>query len=81
MFLEDIFVLEGSRGTGAGYALFQEVAAEAVRRGCCEMEWQVLTWNRRAMDFYERLGARKDEAWYTYLLDEKGIRAAVNGEA
>jgi GNAT superfamily N-acetyltransferase len=74
LFLEDIFVLEEHRGTGAGYALFREVAAEAARRGCCEMEWQVLTWNRGAMDFYNRLGARRDEAWYIYLLDAAGIR-------
>jgi GNAT superfamily N-acetyltransferase len=74
MFLEDIFVLEEHRGTGAGYALFREVAAEAERRGCCEMEWQVLTWNQRAMDFYERLGGRRDDEWFTYLLDNEAIR-------
>jgi GNAT superfamily N-acetyltransferase len=74
LFLEDIFVLEKFRGSGAGFALFREVAAEAERRGCGEMEWQVLTWNRHAMDFYERLGARRDEEWYTYLLDLEGLR-------
>jgi GNAT superfamily N-acetyltransferase len=79
MFLEDIFVLEQFRGTGAGYALFREVAAEAARRGCCEMEWQVLTWNRRAMEFYERLGGKRDDEWYTYLLDADGIRGVSGG--
>jgi GNAT superfamily N-acetyltransferase len=74
LFLEDIFVREEHRGAGAGYALFREIAAEAARRGCCEMEWQVLTWNERAMDFYQRLGAKRDEEWYTYLLDADGIR-------
>jgi GNAT superfamily N-acetyltransferase len=78
LFLEDIFVLEEHRGSGAGYALFREVAAEADRRGCCEMEWQVLTWNGRAMDFYERLGARRDEEWYIYLLSRGGISAVLN---
>jgi GNAT superfamily N-acetyltransferase len=57
LFLEDIFVREEHRGTGAGFALFREVTREAVRRGCCEMEWQVLTWNEPAMDFYRRRGA------------------------
>jgi GNAT superfamily N-acetyltransferase len=78
LFLEDIFVLEEHRGSGAGWALFREVAAEAARRGCGEMEWQVLTWNRGAMDFYERLGAGRDEEWYTYLLSRDGIRALLN---
>jgi GNAT superfamily N-acetyltransferase len=77
LFLEDIFVLEEYRATGAGYALFQAVAAEAERRGCHEMEWQVLTWNRTAMDFYDRLGARRDDEWYIYLLDADGIRRAA----
>jgi GNAT superfamily N-acetyltransferase len=77
MFLEDIFVLEEYRGSGAGYALFREVVAEAAQRGCCEVEWQVLTWNGRAMDFYERLGARRDEEWFTYVLSREGIRAVL----
>ena len=38
------------------------------------MEWQVLTWNQVAMDFYERLGARRDEEWLTYVLAAEGIR-------
>jgi len=79
LFLEDIFVLERHRGSGAGLALFREVAAEAARRGCCELEWQVLTWNQRAMDFYERLGARRDEEWYTYLLDVEEMRRVAGG--
>jgi GNAT superfamily N-acetyltransferase len=78
LFLEDIFILEQHRGTGAGYLLFREVAAEAARRGCCEMEWQVLTWNQRAIDFYERLGAKRDEEWYTYLLDSDGLSRLAN---
>ena len=73
MFLEDIFVLEDHRGSGAGYALFRAVASEAARRGCCEMEWQVLTWNEVAMEFYEKLGGRRDEAWHIYLLDADRI--------
>ena len=41
------------------------------------MEWEVLTWNRPALGFYERLGAKRDEEWYTYLLDADGIRDAA----
>jgi GNAT superfamily N-acetyltransferase len=78
MFLEDIFVLEQHRGSGAGFALFREVASEAARRGCCEMEWQVLTWNDIAMDFYHRLGGRRDQDWFIYLLDAQGIRDLAN---
>jgi GNAT superfamily N-acetyltransferase len=68
-YLEDIFVLEEHRGTGAGFALFSAVAAEGARRGATALEWEVLTWNRPALDFYERVGGKHEEAWYTYRLD------------
>ena len=29
----------------------------------------MLTWNRLALDFYEQLGGKNEEAWYTYRLD------------
>ena len=77
LYLEDIFVVEQHRGSGAGHALFREVATEAKRRGCCEMEWQVLTWNQPAINFYKRHGAKHDDAWYIYLLDAPGIAKAA----
>jgi hypothetical protein len=32
------------------------------------MEWSVLTWNRLAIDFYERLGAHHLSDWTAYRL-------------
>lgn len=79
-YLEDIFVREEFRSTGAGFALFSAVAAEGARRGATAMEWEVLTWNRLALDFYERLGGKNEEAWYTYRLDgEAFARVASAG--
>src|ERR1041385_4307446 len=45
LYLEDLFVEPGSRGRGAGKALFEFCMAEADRRGCGRMEWAVLDWN------------------------------------
>lgn len=73
-YLEDIFVYEEHRGTGAGDALFREVAREAVRRGCFALEWEVLTWNRLALGFYEHHGAVRGEGWYTYRLEDDALR-------
>jgi GNAT superfamily N-acetyltransferase len=67
LYLEDLFVLPEARAT-AWAAIFRELAAEAVRRGCGRMEWAVLDWNRLAIDFYERLGARRLSEWYGYRL-------------
>jgi GNAT superfamily N-acetyltransferase len=73
LYLEDIFVLEQHRAFGLGFALFREVIRDALQRGCFQLEWQVLTWNRPALDFYERLGARHEDAWHTYYLDREGM--------
>jgi GNAT superfamily N-acetyltransferase len=75
IYLEDIYVSEAARGTGAGARLLAEVAAIAHRRGCHQVSWQVLDWNRGAIDFYERAGARPDSGeWLDYSLRGEGLR-------
>ncbi len=79
-YLEDIFVLPEVRRHGVGGALFRYLVAEAVRRGCGRMEWAVLDWNQLAIDFYERLGARRMSEWYLYRLTAEQLRALAAGE-
>jgi GNAT superfamily N-acetyltransferase len=81
LYLEDLFVLQEYRGRGAGYQLFRHCVAEAHRSGCGRMEWQVLDWNRPAIDFYERLGARQLKEWLSYRLLRKGMEAILNRTA
>jgi GNAT superfamily N-acetyltransferase len=69
LYLEDLFVLPDFRGRGVGSAMFRECAAEAIRRGCGRMEWQVLAWNDLALGFYQHLGATPlHEEWRCYRL-------------
>jgi GNAT superfamily N-acetyltransferase len=68
MYLEDIFVLEESRGSGAGGRLFEHVRALGQERGCGRMDWQVLDWNTPARDFYARRQARWMKEWLLYRL-------------
>lgn len=75
LYLEDIFVLPGSRGGGAGIALFRACAREAVANECARMEWQVLAWNAPSIGFYERLGARQNADWLPFRLDGEALRA------
>lgn len=63
LYLEDLFVRPDERGRGAGRALLAALARIAVRRGCGRLEWAVLDWNRPAIGFYERLGARFRREW------------------
>src|SRR5262245_9946046 len=73
LFLEDLFVVTEAPGAGAGRTLMRWLAREAVRRGCGRFEWQVLDWNRLAIDFYERLGAERLAEWQTYRLTGNGL--------
>ena len=68
LYLEDLFVLEEFRSKGVGNALFRACAKEAVRQGCRRMEWSVLKWNRGAILYYEKLGAKRLEELLYYRL-------------
>lgn len=57
LFLEDLFVLDEFRGKGIGKALLGAVCKLALEEGCFALRWEVLDWNRPAIEFYERLGA------------------------
>src|SRR4051794_19256520 len=74
LYLEDLFVLPHARRGGIGRAMFGYLAAEAARRGCGRMEWAVLDWNRLAIDFYDKLGARRMREWLTYRLTAGQLR-------
>jgi GNAT superfamily N-acetyltransferase len=74
LYLEDLFVVPEARRGGIGHAFFRFLAAEAVRRGCGRMEWVVLDWNRLAIDFYQKLGARHLAEWHSYRLTADQLR-------
>jgi len=74
LYLEDLFVLPEERGNGAGRALLRALAKVAVRRGCGRMEWTVLDWNRPAIGFYRRLGAKLHKEWVLTRLTGAPLR-------
>ena len=74
LYLEDLFVLPDDRGTGAGKALLRALARIAVRRGCGRLEWAVLDWNRPAIGFYKRLGAKLRRQWILTRLTGAPLR-------
>jgi GNAT superfamily N-acetyltransferase len=65
VYLEDLFVRPAFRTQGIGKALLARVAAIAVAEGCPRLEWAVLDWNKPAIDFYHRMGARPMSEWTT----------------
>ena len=80
LYLEDVYVRPEHRGKGIGRALLVELAKIAESRGCGRMEWTVLDWNQRAIDFYEKLEAEVMDGWRIVRLHRDGIsRLAAGG--
>ncbi len=79
IYVEDVYVKPDYRGRQIGHRLFQTIAAQAVAEKCGRIEWQVLDWNKPALDFYEDMGARHKKEWYTYQLTGKALAALAAG--
>ena len=73
LYVEDLYVTPASRGRGAGKALFLAMAGVAKERGCGRMEWSVLDWNQKAIDFYRAFGARPMDGWTTFRIDRVAL--------
>ena len=69
LWLEDLYVEPEERGAGTGVALMAELARQVKEGGYYSLDWEVLDWNRPALDFYERLGGeRLVRDWLVYRL-------------
>lgn len=74
MWLEDLFVDESARGSGAGEALLAAFVRDALAHGCHRVDWHVLAWNP-ARAFYEKLGATPSaDDMIQYGLDAEAMK-------
>ena len=76
--LEDLFVRPEFRGHGIGKALLTRVAAIAVERSCARLDWNVLTWNQPAIDFYRSLDARLLDDWHRMRVSGDALAALAS---
>jgi GNAT superfamily N-acetyltransferase len=74
MIIKELYVAEGFRSKTVGAFLMKAAAKEASRVGCGRIKWWVAKWNRRGINFYERLGARIDPDWHEFQMSEQAIR-------
>jgi GNAT superfamily N-acetyltransferase len=80
LFLEDLFVLDRLRGKGIGKALLVAVAKLAIEEHCHGLRWEVLDWNRPAINFYEKLGADFMHERKVVAFDEEGLIRIAQGK-
>jgi GNAT superfamily N-acetyltransferase len=74
IYLEDLFVLPAFRSMGIGKALLKQVAAVAVEKNCQRLQWEVLDWNKLAIDFYRAMGAEFLDEWRNVRVSGEAIK-------
>ena len=77
LYLEDLYVQPAHRGTGLGKALLEHLGRLAAERGCGRFEWSVLDWNKRAIRFYEGMGATVMPDWRICRITGERLAAFV----
>ncbi len=72
--LEDLIVTRSARGTGVGKALYSELLTFAAQQGVKRVTWEVLDWNKNAIDFYENTGATILDEWRVVHMKEENLK-------
>ena len=60
-YLDCLYLREEYRGQGIGADLMQKVKDIALGQNCSSIQWQTPLFNKRAVQFYQRLGAESKE--------------------
>src|SRR4030095_1609926 len=74
MFLEDLFVRPQFSSKGIGRSLMATVAVIAQQEKCNAMRWEVLGWNKSAIDVYGAIGAEFLDDWKLMMLRGEPLR-------
>lgn len=74
IWLEDVYVRPEHRRGGIGRAVMEHLARIAQERGHVRLDWVALEWNEPALNFYEKLGARRLDDWKMLRLERDGIK-------
>ncbi len=73
LFLEDFIIKKKYRSLGVGSKLFEatiKICQELKMNGMC---WQVLDWNKNAIEFYSKFHAEISNSWLNGKLTKKQI--------
>lgn len=80
IYIEDLYVREAYRGKGYGELILQEICRLAKQRHCGRVEWWVLDWNERAINFYKKIGAVPMSDWTVFRLTEEAAEQVVKSK-
>jgi diamine N-acetyltransferase len=74
LYLEDLYIKEQYRRNKVGTALLRKIFEIASAEGCQRVRWQVLNWNKSAIEMYRQSGAEIDDEWLNCNFDANGIK-------
>ena len=75
IYLDDLYVRPEARGRGISTSLLRELAGICVDRGYDRLDWWVLDWNQKAIDFYRSIQAVAMDEWTVQRLSGGALRA------
>ena len=67
--LEDFLIKEEYRGQGIGRYFLSKIVKIVIDEGYFGMEWSFLDWNKSAIDFYNKIGAKHETGREYFELD------------
>ena len=73
-YLEDLFVRPDFRGRGIGKGMLAEIARLARQENRVLLRWEVLGWNKSAIEMYAALGADFLDDWRSVILAGAGLQ-------
>jgi len=74
LYLDNLYVKESFRGKKIGSELLKKVFKIAKKENCKKVRWQVLNWNKQAINIYKKYGANIDDEWSNCDFDECAIK-------
>ena len=77
LYLEDFIVKETFRRKGVGSLLFEECIRVSKKINANGMVWQVLNWNKPALNFYKKYNAELKNNWINGKLYKEQINTLI----
>jgi RimJ/RimL family protein N-acetyltransferase len=77
LFLEDLYIIQQERGKGYGTKVLKYLAQLALEKECARFEWECLEWNKSSIKFYENIGAKAQNGWISFRMEEKELKEFI----
>ena len=71
MYIDCLYIEEEFRHSGVGTDFLRYIADIALEEGCKRIEWLCLTWNRPALNMYDKIGAKTMDTVSLHRVDHE----------